>query len=314
MKAVHTLFAAVGLCAAAAMSYAQPTIQFVDNLDQTATLQIVTDASGSIGAELAVAIQSGPGLDITSAVVNTALFGDANPGDSPFIPGVQIGGDVVGLDFNDAANQVFAAFGGGGFGVGTFDYLTVGYAGSGTLEAFGTVAQLGLNNQVSTSLAVGSSAGPGLPTIQFVDNSDGTVTLQIVTEQPGSTASELAIAVEVGGSLSIDDVFVADPSTFDTSTPGSNPFTGTVTNGLFSDLGANQVFASFGSGPLGVGAFDFLTFDVSGLGTLTADGLVAQLGQLNSGLSASISVVPEPTTLCLVAGALAMAASLRRTA
>lgn len=154
MKAYYLLFAVTVVSLLTASSQAQPTIQFVDNLDQTVTLQIVTDASGSLAAELAVAVQASPGLDITSAVVNTAVFDTANPGDSPFIPGSAIGGDVVGLDFNDADDEVFAAFGSGVVGLGAFDYLTLGYQGAGTLDAFGVVAQLGVANQVSASIAV----------------------------------------------------------------------------------------------------------------------------------------------------------------
>lgn len=136
------------LCAAVAVAnvsplFAAPVLQFVDNFDNTATLQVVTDATGSLGAEIAVEIVTGPGLQITGATVNTAVWDTPNPGDNPYIPGVKIGGDSMGLWTDLANDRLFASFGSGIVGVGTFDFLTLDYSGFGSLEASGYVAQLG---------------------------------------------------------------------------------------------------------------------------------------------------------------------------
>lgn len=142
MKRNLLLGAAMAVACASPLC-AAPVLQFVDNFDNTATLQVVTDATGSLGAEIAVEIVTGPGLQITGASVNTAVWDFANPGDNPYIPGLKIGGDSTGLWTDLANNRLFASFGSGVVGVGTFDFLTLDYSGYGSLEASGWVAQLG---------------------------------------------------------------------------------------------------------------------------------------------------------------------------
>lgn len=155
MKATRFLSAAILAVLIAGAAQAAPMIQFVDNMDGSVSLQVVTDVTGSLGAELAVAVQSSPGLQITGATINTALFDDANPGDSPFIPGVMIGGDVTGLDLDLVNNRFFAAYGSGDLGIGAFEFANVTYEGMGTIEAFGLVAQGGaLNDGLTASIDV----------------------------------------------------------------------------------------------------------------------------------------------------------------
>ncbi len=143
MKRSILLCAAVAAVAFASPVGAAPSIQFVDNLDSTVTLQVVTTANGSLGAELAVEVAASPGLLITSAVINTSVFDVANPGNNPFIPGSPIGGDSIGLWTNLQLGQVFASYGSGIVSPGAYDFLTLGYSGMGTLQAFGLVAAQG---------------------------------------------------------------------------------------------------------------------------------------------------------------------------
>lgn len=301
MKKITCVLAALA-AALAAPALAAPTLQFVDNLDDSVTLQVVTDAAGSLGTEVAVQLIAGPEISLVSYELNSAVFDQAIPGDNPFIPGSLPVGDSSGFWSDFPSNRLFASFGAGDNGIGALDFITIGYSGSGSIQAGGYVAQAGLLGDFLTAgITVGGGITPSLPTIQFVDNGDGTVTLQIVTEQIGSTGTELAFTVEVGGTLSIDDAYVVDTATFDTENPGDNPFTGGVTEGLFTDFGANQVFASFGSGIIDAGTYDFLTLELSGVGTLSADGVVSQLGQLNGGLNATIGFVPEPGSALLAA-------------
>lgn len=150
MKLQHLFPAALMAALFAAPVGAAPMIQFVDNLDSSVTLQVVTDANGSLGAEVAVEVIT-DGLEITNVTVDTGNFDTPNPGDNPFIPGVMIGGDSTGLWTDLPNGQVFASYGSGNLGIGAFDFLTLHYQGVGTLEAFGTVAQQALNNNVSAS-------------------------------------------------------------------------------------------------------------------------------------------------------------------
>ena len=53
---------------------------------------------------------------------------------------------------------------------------------------------------------------------------------------------------------------------------------------------------------------------VAGAGRLTASGLIAQAGVNNTGLTASIDAIPEPTSALLVALGLAGFAARRRVA
>lgn len=142
------------------------------------------------------------------------------------------------------------------------------------------------------------------PSLAIVNNNDGSVTVQVVTDDSGSIATEIT-AVDGGflgtGDITFTGAFIADPATFDTSNPGMNPITGGITEGLYLDaLATNEIFASFGTGILGVGTFDFLTITYEGTGMIDAFGIIAQQG-VNHDAFASITIVPEPAAASLVA-------------
>ncbi|QDV75518.1 PEP-CTERM sorting domain-containing protein [Botrimarina mediterranea] len=309
MKRTFLLCAAVFAAASLSPVWAAPMLNFVDNNNGSVTLQVTPDAAllpGSLGAETALTVQ-GVGVDfIGVSIADPAVWDFANPGSNPFT-----GTTTDGLYLNLPLNQIFASYGSAVLNSpAPTDFLTINYTGAGSILANGVVAQDGQNfSNLATSIVVGDAL---LPTIQFVNNGNGTVTLQIVAYETGSTGSELAFSVQVGDGLSIESAMIVD-SVFDTPNPGDNPFTGTVTNGLYTNFAANQVFASYGSDTLSPGIYDFLTLGVSGYGTLEATGLVAQLGSLNPGLTASITLVPEPTTAVLV-GLATLAAFARRAA
>lgn len=134
------------LGAMASTAAAVPSIEIVDNADGTGVLNIVTDAAGSLGAELTLELT---GATLTGATINTTLFDDANPGDNPYIAGSPVGGDTTGLGLELAENRLFAAYGSGDLGVGTFKFLDFTYDGSGTADSAGNVAQASANNAVS---------------------------------------------------------------------------------------------------------------------------------------------------------------------
>ena len=138
------------------------------------------------------------------------------------------------------------------------------------------------------------------PLLTFVDNSDGSVTLQVIPSAPDSS-----IATEISTTVSVGDVSLTNVSVnsevFDFENPGLNPFTETVTFGLWQNN--NDIFASFGSQILsGTEPVDFLHISFEGTGTIEASGLVADNGQVFTGLTASIevsNVVPEPVSALL---------------
>lgn len=162
------------LCAMSAPALAVPSISLVDNGSGNATLNVTTDAAGSLAAEIGITL--GAGLTLVDATVNTTLFDDANPGDNPYINGLDnpAGGDTTGLFTDVGAGQIFAAYGSGDLGIGTFELLSFNYTGSDSADASGVVAQLGLVNDVLMDTAVLGDAGSGL----LADaNGDGTVDL-----------------------------------------------------------------------------------------------------------------------------------------
>lgn len=164
------------------------------------------------------------------------------------------------------------------------------------------------------SLATAAFAQP--PSLNLVDNRNGSVTLQVVSNVDGSVATEIT-TVDGGllgtGDLTFTGAFIADPSTFDFANPGNNPITGTITEGLFLDsLATNEIFASFGSVILTPGTFDFLTVTFTGVGRIDAFGEIAQQ-RISNNVFASIDVVPEPSSVALaLLGCVRLARTRRR--
>lgn len=170
---------------------------------------------------------------------------------------------------------------------------------------------------LALSLAASASYVSAAPMIGFVDNFDGSVTLQVIPSGTGSLATEIAATVSVSNTVTITNVELADSIIFDTENPGANPFTGGVTFGLYED--GNDIFASFGTGILMSSApVDFLTLSYMGSGEIEAFGLLGEGGQLFENLSTSIVVsdatqnnIPEPASLFLVAAATLFGAARR---
>lgn len=165
-------FACMAAAAAITMpAAALPTIEIINNADGTAALNVVIDDVGSLGAELALELT---GATLTGATINSSLFDTENPGDSPFIAGSVDGGDAMGLELDLANNRLFASFGAGDPGLGTYEFLTFDFTGSGTATAFGLVAQNGtLNGGLEDLDVVITSAS----TLAADFNGDGTVDL-----------------------------------------------------------------------------------------------------------------------------------------
>ncbi|TWT85852.1 hypothetical protein Pla123a_06590 [Posidoniimonas polymericola] len=137
------LFSIVALVCLAPTAVAVPSLSVVDYGNGTAGVQVVLDAPGAIGVE--VAVEFTHGLTLTSAQISdTVAFDTPNPGDNPFLPGSPIGGDTTGLWTELENGHVFASFGGPGLAAGVYELLTLGYENSGGLQAEGYVAQNGV--------------------------------------------------------------------------------------------------------------------------------------------------------------------------
>lgn len=138
----------------------------------------------------------------------------------------------------------------------------------------------------------------------------------------GSMAVELAFAVDVAELLSVS----VNTTAWDLKTGGNNPFTGTVTDGLWLDTIGDRAFGAFGSIYFTSGnPVRLFTIETSaelsaavrygsaasGSGTLGAR--IAQAGQNFDGYTGT-AVVPEPATalLCLVSAAAAVFARRRK--
>ncbi len=160
--------AALGAMAAPAM--ALPSISVVDNGGGMGSVNIITTAAGSIGAEVALQLS---GATLTGATINSAIFDTANPGDSPFIAGSPVGGDANGLVLGLPNNRLFASFGSGSQPAGTYKLLDFSFTGSGTATATGLAASVGVTTSGLTSGAV--AIRPGGPTLAGDFDGNGSV-------------------------------------------------------------------------------------------------------------------------------------------
>lgn len=143
----------------AAPCVALPTLSLVDFGGGAGGLMITVTEPGSIAAE--ITLEYGGDLSISDITINSDVFDTANPGDSPFIPGSQVGGDSVGLTFEPESNRAFASFGSSVIeSPGSYHFLTFGFnatsaCGSYYVSAAGLVAQGGnLTTGLATYAAV----------------------------------------------------------------------------------------------------------------------------------------------------------------
>lgn len=118
---------------------AAPDIDLIDNMDGSVMLRVLPSGTGSIATELAVTI-GGTGITITDVVVaDVVVFDTANPGNNPFTSS-----ETTGLYHN--GNDVFASYGSMILSSATpVNFLQISYTGSGTIDAFGLVAEGALN-------------------------------------------------------------------------------------------------------------------------------------------------------------------------
>jgi hypothetical protein len=124
---------------------------------------------------------------------------------------------------------------------------------------------------------------------------------------PGSMAVELAFAVDVAELLDVD----VDAANWDFENPGHNPFTGTITDGLWLDLIGDRTFGAFGSivfnspGPKRLFTINTsaelnaaVRFGTAASGDPVRGARIAQFGQNFDGYTGT-ATVPEPATALL---------------
>jgi hypothetical protein len=124
----------------------------------------------------------------------------------------------------------------------------------------------------------------------------------------GSLAVELAFSVD--DPVDLLGVVNATPAIWDTATPGNNPFTNTITTGLYVNLINDQTFGAFGStfltSPSPVQLFTITTmgtgsttlrYGTAASGTSAKGNIIAQAGQTFT--YTGVVSVPEPATFAL---------------
>jgi hypothetical protein len=150
--------AALGAMSAPAL--ALPSISVVKTSATTGRIDVITTAAGSIGAEVSLVLA---GATLNSAVVNSAIFDTANPGDNPFIAGSPVGGDTTGMSAVTGGTSIFASFGSGNQPAGTYKLLDFTFSGASptaTATGDGFVASVGVLTNVPADVEViGMPAG-----------------------------------------------------------------------------------------------------------------------------------------------------------
>ena len=154
MRQTSMLFAALAAVLAASAAQATPMLGLVNNGNGSATVQITVDDSGSVATEIS-AVDGGllgtGDLTFTGAfIADPGTFDIENPGANPITGTTTFGLYLDAL----ATNEVFASFGSVILSPGTYDFLTVTFEGTGSIDAFGTVAQLGVNHSLFASIDI----------------------------------------------------------------------------------------------------------------------------------------------------------------
>lgn len=173
-------------------------------------------------------------------------------------------------------------------------------------------------------LACAAQAAPSLSVTPTGNNGSGDrAWLVEVTPDPvlvaagnGSIAVELAFAVDDTDLLSVD----VNTAAWDHENPGYNPFTDTITDGLWLDLIGDRTFGAFGSINFPTALpVELFTINTAGLvlttvrygeaasGSTTMGNLMAQGGQNFYGYTGSVTV-PEPAGSLLAVLGVAMLA------
>ncbi|TWT87596.1 hypothetical protein Mal64_31380 [Pseudobythopirellula maris] len=131
----------------------------------------------------------------------------------------------------------------------------------------------------------------------------------------GSTEVEMAFNLDSLFVFPVDIIIDVEVNTavFDFENPGYNPFTGTVTTGLWVGPSGNVFFSAYGSQILASDeVVELLTVETEAIpGLFVAyDGLVAQQG-VNHYFD-GVAIVPEPATAVLAMGVASCLACVRR--
>jgi hypothetical protein len=141
------------------------------------------------------------------------------------------------------------------------------------------------------------------------------------TPPGGSMAVELAFAIDGAELIGVEE----NEAFWDAPNPGNNPFTGTVTEGLWVDLIGERTFGAFGSVRLtSADPVDLFLFETTGLGPTTIrygvaasgdDELGARIAQggINfDGYTGAVTVIPEPAAALLIGFGIAISVTMIR--
>ena len=187
---------------------------------------------------------------------------------------------------------------------------------------------LAMNATVGALVASVADAAPSISVTPLGPTPGGNRlwNFQIVPDPDlGPLAVELAFAIDETDLVDVD----VNTAVWDTANPGNNPFTGTVTDGLWVDLIGDRTFGAFGSFDITTpGTLDLFLIETAGLGLTTLRYGVAASGhpshgariaQIVDGVAQNFDghtgtiTVPEPAALVLLAfGGAWLAASRRR--
>lgn len=171
-----------------------------------------------------------------------------------------------------------------------------------TLASFATLCAL---------WAQAAWAAPGLSVTNAgidVDDNQNWLVQVIPSSPPGSIAVELAFAIDDAELIDVD----VNTAAWNHDNPGNNPFTGTVTFGLWLDLIGDRTFGAFGSIAFSSGdpvelftiktSRDYpqtIRYGSAASGDPKLGALMADANGVTYGYTGSITAVPEPASTAL---------------